>query len=201
MALLDSIFGTVVGISQLGQAGKIHPQWDGYQTSQYAKDNLGNAQNAYNGRMAGASTEEQNILANQANQFANINRTATDGSQALALGAGIQGQTNQGFHNLQTQEAQNKYQMLNNLNVANQGLVQEGDKTYQSNLQKYMMDTQAQAALRSSGLTNISNGLGGIDQSSNIMGMFGGGGGSGGSGGGSGGKSGGLLGGILGMII
>lgn len=182
MGLVDSIFGTVVGISQLNKAGQINPQWQGYQTSPNAQANLSNAQNAYNGRMAGASAEEQNILANQANQFANINRTATDGSQAMALGAGIQGQTNQGFHNLQTQEAQNKYQMLNNLNLANQGMVQEGDKTYQSNLQKYMMDTQAQAALRSSGLSNISNGIGSLDPTSLVMGS-----------GGSGGKSGGLL--------
>jgi hypothetical protein len=180
MGLLNSIFGTVVGLTQLGKAGQIHPQWDGYQTSQYAQNNLANAQNAYNGRMAGASTEEQNILANQANQMGNVNRTATDGSQALAVAAGVQGQTNQAFHNLQTQEAQNKYQMLNNLNLANQGLVQEGDKTYQSNLQKYMMDTQAQAALRSSGLTNISNGIGSLDPTSLVMGSGGGGGKSGG---------------------
>lgn len=175
MGLLDSVFGAVVGITQLGKAGKIHPEYSPYQVSQYAKDNLSNAQNAYNGRMAGATSLEQNILGNEANANAMVDRTATDGSQALAAKIANQGQSNQAFHNLQTQEAQQKYQMLNSLNMANQGLTTEGDKVYQDKLQKYQMDAQAQAALRSAGLTNISGAIGGL-----TGGLLGGGGGKGG---------------------
>lgn len=165
MGLLDSVFGGILGAVQLGKAGGIHPQWQQYQTSQYAKDNLTNAENAYNGRMAGASTLEQNILANQANQTANVAHTATDGSQALAVQAGMQGQTNQAFHNLQTQEAQNKYQLLNNLNLANTGMVAEGDKQYQSQLQKYLSDVQQQNALTNAGVQNIAGAVGGLGSS------------------------------------
>lgn len=171
MGLLDSVFGGVLGAIQLGKAGQIHPQWTQYTTSQYAKNNLANAQNAYNGRMAGASAEEQNILANQANQMGNINRTATDGSQALAVAAGAQGQTNQAFRNLQTQEAQNKYQLLNNLNLANQNMVNEGDKEYQSKLQKFQMDVAQQNALTQAGITNIANGVGSLSPSSMMYNM------------------------------
>lgn len=162
MGLLDSLFGGIIGAVQLGQAGKINPQYTPYAASPYAAANLGNAQQAYNGRMAGASTLEQNIMANQANSNAAVDRSATDSSQALAVKAANAGQTNQAFKQVQTQEAQNKYQLLNNLNLANQGMVQEGDKTYQAQLQKYQMDLGQQGALRSSGLTNIANGLGGL---------------------------------------
>lgn len=147
----------ILGLIQNHKASQINPQYQPYQPSGYAKSTLGTAQQLFNGRMAGASTEEQNILGNQANQEATIGRTATDGSQALALDAATQGQTNQGFHNLQTQEDQNKYQLLNNLNLAGAGMTAEGDKDYQSRLQKYQMDLQQQAALRQAGLTNIGN--------------------------------------------
>lgn len=171
----------------------IHPDYQGYTGSPYAAATLGTAQQLFNGRMAGASIEEQNVLANQANQQATVARTATNGAQALAIDAAMQGQTNQGFHNIQLQENQNKYQLLNNLNMANAGETQEGDKAYQSKLQKYIMDTNQQSALRGAGATNISNGIGGVESAATggIMGSgkkF------------SGGSSGGLLGAILGLI-
>lgn len=162
MGLLGSLFSGILGAVQLGKAGKINPQYSQYKTSPYAEDNLANAENAYNGRMAGATEMEQNILANQAGANAAVDRSATDGSQALAVKAANVGQTNQAFHNVQTQEAQNKYAMLNNLNMANQNMVTEGDKEYQSKLQKYMMDVQQQAALRQSGITNLFGAINGV---------------------------------------
>lgn len=171
MGLLDSLFGGIVGALQLGQAGKIHPQYTPYTPSPYAATNLSNAEQAYNGRMAGASTLEQNIMGNQANSNAAVDRSATNSAQALAVKAANVGQTNQSFRQVQTQEAQNKYQLLNNLNLANQGEVQEGDKTYQAQMQKYQMDIGQQGALRSSGLTNIANGLGGLSSTAMLGGM------------------------------
>lgn len=152
----------VLGLIQNHKASQIKPQYHPYTPSPYAQATYGLAQQVYNGRMAGASTLEQNIMANQANQQGNVERTATDGSQALAVQAGQQGQTNQAFSNLQTQEANNKYQMLNNLNLASAGMTAEGDKTYQSNLQKYQMDTSQQNQLRQAGLANMFGALGDV---------------------------------------
>lgn len=177
MGLLDSVTGGILGAFQLSQAGKIHPQYNPYQVSPYAKDNLANAENAYNGRMAGAGALEQNILANEANTNANVDRTAGDGSQALAVKAATQGQTNASFRNLQTTEAQQKYQLLNNLNLANTGMTNENDKMYQDKLMKYQLDSQQQSALRNAGITNIAGAVNGLDSSAMMMSMMGGGGG------------------------
>lgn len=152
----------VLGAIQNHKASQIHPDYKPYQVSPYAQANYGLAQQLYNGRMAGASSLERNIMGNQANQQANVARTATDGSQALAVEAGQQGQTNQAFSNLQTQEAQNKYQLLNNLNLTSSQLTAEGDKKYQSDLQKYQMDTGQQNALRQSGLANLFGAVGDV---------------------------------------
>jgi len=189
MGLLDSIAGGLFGAFQLSQAGKIHPQYTPYQTSPYAENVLENAKNAYGGRMAGATELEQNILTNQANVNANADRTATDGSQALAVKAANQGQTNAAFRNLQTQEAQQKYQLLNNLNLADQTMINEGDKKYQDMLYKYQMDAGQQAALRNAGIQNIFGAVNGLSGSAMQYNMMNGGG----SGGGSGGTSGGGL--------
>lgn len=163
----------VLGAIQNHKASQIHPQYTPYVPSQYAKDNLATAQNAYNGRMAGAPYLEQNILANQANQNANIDRSATDGGQVLAAKAGAQGQTNAGFEHLQAQEAMNKYGLLNNLNLANSAMTQEGDKTYQANLQKYSMDAQQQNALRQSGITNVFGAVNGVGSAAMMKMMMG----------------------------
>lgn len=145
----------ILGLIQNNKADQVNPTYTPYTRSPYAKSTLGTAQQMFNGRMAGATNLDQNILANQANTNAGVDRTATDGSQALAVKAAVQGQTNQGFHTLQTQEEQNKYQMLNNLNMANAGMTAEGDKQYQAELQKYQMDVNNQNALRQAGITNM----------------------------------------------
>lgn len=148
---IGRLFG---GNKQKKEAKKINPIWQQYQTNPYAKAQLGLAQNMFGGRMAGAPQMERNILANQAGTVANINRNATDGSQALAMAAATQGQTNNAFSNLQMQEQQNKYSMLNNLNQAYGQMVDEGDKVYQSQLQKYQMDVQRKDALNNAGMQN-----------------------------------------------
>ena len=55
---------------------------------------------------------------------------------------------------LQTMEAQNKYQALGNLNSAYEGMVNEGDKEYQSMLEKYKYDVAQKNALYQSGMEN-----------------------------------------------
>lgn len=144
-----------LGFAQNHQANQINPVYSPYQTSPYAQKELGMANQLYNGRMFGATDMERNILNSQANFGAQVGRNATDSGQALALAAASQGQTNQAFGNLQTQEQQNKYNLLGNLNSAYDKMTQEGDKVYQDKLQKYQIDSQQKAALRSAAFGNI----------------------------------------------
>lgn len=163
----------ILGFVQNEKAGQVHPQYFGYTPSTYAKNQLGTAQQLFGGRMAGAGAEEQNIQANQANQEATVARNATDGSQALAADAATQGTTNSAFRQLQTQEDQNKYQMLNNLNMGDAAMTAEGDKQYQSQLQKYQMDLNMQNQLRQAGITNMYGAATDVSQMPMIMAMIG----------------------------
>ena len=52
--------------------------------------------------------------------------------------------------------------MLTNLGQAYRGAISEGDKAYESMLQKYQIDRQDKAALRGSGMQNIFGGVGDI---------------------------------------
>lgn len=168
------------GIFQGKQANKINPVYEPYETSEYAKSQLGLAQQMFGGRMFGAGDLEKNIYGSQAGYMGNVNRNATDSSQALALGGLAQGQTNQAFQNLQIQEQQNKYGLLDNLNRAYQTMTNEDWKEYQDMLNKYELDTKQKDALRESswsnifgGISDIGGGLIGMDN----LGLFGGGGG------------------------
>lgn len=163
MGILSSVWNIYQGVKQNSEANQIHPEYSAYTASPYAAATLGNAQQLYGGRMAGAAAEERNIYGNAANTDTQVQKTATDASQALAVEAGTQAQAGKQFQGLQIQEDQNKYQLLNNLNLANQGETTEGDKVYQAQLQKYLLDVQQQSALRSSGAKNIGTGLSGIE--------------------------------------
>jgi uncharacterized ferritin-like protein (DUF455 family) len=105
--------------------------------------------------MSGYSNLKQNIDTSQSNFNNSIERNATDGSQALALEAAGMGITNNAYSDLQTKQQGNKVAMLGNLNDAEKGMVEEGDKSYQAMLQKYMMDVQTQNQLRGAGTQNI----------------------------------------------
>lgn len=144
----------ISGAKQTKESKAINPIWKQYQTSPFAKQQLGIAQQLFGGRMAGAGSMERNIQSNQASSLANFGRNATDSSQLLALGGAAQGQTNDALADLQMREAQNKQMMLQNLNQAYGTNIAEGDKEYESMLQKYQMDTQRKDALRSSGAQN-----------------------------------------------
>lgn len=93
--------------------------------SQAAQQRSALASNLLNARMPGAVNAERNIRASEANAEANVNRTATSGSQALAVGAAIHGQTNQNIENLGVRESQDYYNRLGNQNQALAGMSQE----------------------------------------------------------------------------
>lgn len=158
LAQLPSILGGIFGGAKQKRLAKmIHAMDPTYQVSQYAKDQLSTAQNAYNGRMAGATNAEQNIFTNEANQFANIDRNATDSSQALALAGGIGGQTGDALNQLGVAEGQNKQSMLGNLNAAFQNMSNEEKMVYQDKLRKYNDAIKAKEDLMRSGMTNQQN--------------------------------------------
>ena len=157
---LGSVGKWLFGNKQRKEGKRINPVFNPYQASPYAKQQLGIAQQLFGGRMPGATALEQNIYQNQANTLGNVSRNATDSSQLLSLGAMAQGQTNNAFQNLAIQEAQNKQAMLQNLNQAYGTNIQEGDKVYNSMLQKFQMDTAQKNALMGGGAQNMFGALG-----------------------------------------
>src|SRR5205085_1584394 len=94
-----------------------------------AGQRLGLAQTLLNARMPGAAAAERNIYGSQANTMAQVNRNATDSSQVLALAGAAQGQTNQAFSNLETQEAQDYQRRYSNLGFGMAGMGMFGGGT------------------------------------------------------------------------
>jgi len=147
-----------------------------YQQNPFAKQQLSLANNMFNGRMAGAGQLQQNIFSNQGNTIDNINRNATDSSQALALGAAAQGQTNENLSDLQMREAQNKQMMLQNLNQAYGVNINEGDKDYEDQVRRFgnLASIRGQQQQnKTNALNGVFNGLNSdINQAFQIAGMF-----------------------------
>lgn len=157
-----SLFGIVKGIGQQHAANKIHPTYTPYTASPYASDQLGIAEQMFNGRMAGASNQERNIANSQSNFNNSVDRNATNGSQALALAAAGQGEANNAYNNLNTEESQNKNNLLQNLNAAYSANINEGDKVFNAQNQKYLEDTNQKAQLAGAGASSIQNGIFGV---------------------------------------
>lgn len=149
----------VLAFKQMREAGKIKPEFVPYQESKYAKSMLGTSLNAYNGRNPASVIQEQNIQAAQGNAMNSISRNATDSSQLLALAGGVQANTDSAMSDLRSKDAQERYGMLNVLNNAYQTMINEGDKVYQSKMDKFKIDTEQKAALRGSAMNNIFSGI------------------------------------------
>jgi hypothetical protein len=150
------------GAKQNKLANQINPFFQQYQKNPLAQENLAVNKNMFYGRMPGAQKAESNIMQSQSNQLSNLQRGATDSSQLLAVGAGLQGGTNEAFSNLAAAEGQSKAALLPSLGQAYRGAISEADKAYESMLQKYQIDRQDKAALRNAGQQNIFGGIGDI---------------------------------------
>lgn len=172
ISALGSLGKILAGAKQNKLANQINPIYQQYQKNPLAEENLAVNKNMFYGRMPGAQKAEANIMQSQANQLANVQRGATDASQLLSLGAGLQGGTNEAFSNLAAAEGQSKAGLLTSLGQAYRGAISEGDKAYESMLQKYQMDSQAKAALRNAGQQNIFGGIGDIGAGAMQYGMF-----------------------------
>ena len=175
-AIASSVFGAAKGIQSLSQAKKIKPEYFGYgderlqgKESPYAKQMLGLAQTQLNARDPFAVAQQRGILGSQANAMAGAQRAVTDPSQALAMTAALQGNTNQAMFQQGAAERQNYQQRLGNLANAQGVMIQEGDKVYQDRLRKFMMDQERKDALQQAGTQSIINA--GSSLSSSMLGL------------------------------
>lgn len=163
------MFGLIQGVVNAFGAHKANKRLDQllsqdptYAANPLSAQYLGLSQNLFNGREAGAAQQERNIFTNNANFNATVGRNASSGSQALALAAAGQGQTDQSLQNLGLQEQKNKYSMLNNLNSAYQQNINEGDKVFNDKIRKYgdlASVRGAQQKNRTNAVNGIFNGL------------------------------------------
>lgn len=159
-----------------------------YGGSPWVKNMYGLAQQRLNGRMTGAAAAERNIYGSQANAMSNINRLSTDSSQALALAAAAQAQTNSGFDQLRQQEGADYNQKYAMLNDASQGMTEEERFKYGENVRRWqdrVNNVMTQYKMRRAGNNDWSQvgaglagadfgGKGGDDTTNKIMQMFGG---------------------------
>jgi hypothetical protein len=145
--LIGGVSKLFLAAKQAREADKIHPFRTNYEASPYAKANVGLAQNAYNGRAAGAEQMQAGLDASQANTINAGNRNATSSADALAIAAGAQGATNSGYAQLGTMEEQHRQAAMGALMQANQGMVTEGDKVYNDKLLAYQEQLDAKNAL------------------------------------------------------
>lgn len=163
-AIGSGIFGAAKGVQALNQSRRIRPEFFAYGDSRlqgnespYAKQMLGLAQTQLNARNPFAAAQTRGILGSQANAMANVQRNVTDPSQALAMTAAIQANTDQAIFNQGLQEQQLYQQRLGNLVNAQQTMIQEGDKVYQDRLRKFMMDQERKDSLQQAGTQTLIN--------------------------------------------
>jgi len=179
MGTVGTIFGAIAGMKADKKLSKLLEEDPTYKSSPYASERYGLAKTLLNSRMAGSAARERNIYGAGANQIANINRGATDASQALALAAGVQGQQGQQFEDMQQGEVQDYYNKMNNLVGAQQGMTDQHEKLFDDEVRRWQDKVnvnQAQYAMRQKGAQSFVN-LGSMASS-----MGGGMGGSGGGG-------------------
>ena len=131
--------GLIGGVGKLIQAGKANSTLNTLATQQVhyapnpvAAQRLALAQTLLNSRMPGAAYAERNIQQNTANQMDTIQRNATSGSQTIMAGAGAQAQGNKADESLNAEDAQDYQRRFQNVVGADEGVINEGDKVYQS---------------------------------------------------------------------
>lgn len=137
MGTVGQIFSSIAGIKADKKLDKLLEKDPRYTSSPYAQNNLGMAQTLLNSRMAGAANREKNILSSGANVRAGISRNATDASQALALMAGTQGQSDQSFNDLQMQEGQDAMMKQQNLFGANRDMTGEHKDLFDDEVRRW----------------------------------------------------------------
>lgn len=170
MGLFSSVGSLLTSLKQSKLAKKINPVDTSYADSvrsggenPYIQSLYGQGRNLFQGRMAGADEAQQGIFTSGANAIANTENNATDASQALAIGAGVQGQTDSALTDLATKEAMDKQRRFGVFSNVSQLMAQEGDKVYQDKLRKYYDNLNYKRALQGAAQQNLQSGLGEMD--------------------------------------
>lgn len=160
--LANSIFGIFQGAKMLKEAKKINPVYKNYETSPFATANLGMAQMGLAAKNPAQAAYEKQMLAGQANVFANAQRAGLDPTAQAALGLASLGQVEQGAANLAQQNAAFAMQNRQDLMRANEAMTGEERMKYQSMLNKYQLDQQQKNLLRAGGQKSIGGAFGNI---------------------------------------
>lgn len=132
-----TIISNVSGDKLRKQLGKAKENDPVYSESPYAKNRMALASNWLYGKSLGSVTQEQQIYGAQANQMSNISRNASDGSQALAMGAATLGQTDNAIQNKAIADAQAEYARMNNYNQASEGMTGEHTKSFDDRVRRW----------------------------------------------------------------
>lgn len=139
-----------------------------YQQNPLAGQQLALANNLFNGRMAGAAYQQGNIYQNQANATESVQNNATDASQALAILAGLQGQSNASFADLAAKEAADKINRAGLVMNAQNTVINEGDKEWNDKLRQLQQKIGVRAVNTQNNSNAVNGMLGGIAQGANI---------------------------------
>lgn len=163
MGLFGTINNFVTAHHQKKLAAAIHPVNATYEENPYIKQLYGQGANLYQGRMAGAGAAEQNIATDAANTNASVGRNAGDAGTALAVAAGVQGQSDQSSIDLAQKEAQDKQNRFGVYSNVSQLMANEGNKVFQDKLRNYYDDLNYKRGLQGAAMQNQAAGWNGID--------------------------------------
>jgi len=161
---------SIAGASQASKAKKsllnsINNQ-SVYQPSQYAQQALAEAQARENAKSAGVTYGENMASRGLANVYANAQKNASSGAQALGMGAVGQAQYNQAVTDLGQQQNAYNQQAIQNTNAARGGMINEQEKAFNSVMAKqsalqnlYTGQLGAGNAMLGQGLGTVASGL------------------------------------------
>lgn len=171
MGVFASVGNLLTSLKQNKLAKRINPVDTTYADSvrsggenPYIQSLYSQGRNFFQGRMAGADEAQQGVYTSGANAIANTENNATDASQALAIGAGVQGQTDAALSDLATKESMDKQRRFGVYSNVSQLMANEGDKVYQDKLRKYYDDLNYKRALQGASQQNLQSGLEAFDQ-------------------------------------
>lgn len=162
---IGSIFGNHKANKQLQALQASDPSYAtstaGIANQALVNQRLGLAKTMLNARAPGAAAAERNIYGATANLDANIDRGATDSSQALLLKTQAAGQEANQFNNLNQNEIQDYQRRYGNYTGAEAGVINENEKVFQDDTRRFGDRAQiqgAQNANRQNSWQTISNG-------------------------------------------
>jgi hypothetical protein len=163
MPILGIINSFVQGGKLKKMAGKINPVNAEYKENPEARKRLSLAEMYLNARNPATTYAERNVQGNEANQMAQIGDLAGDSSQALAYAAGVHGNTNNAYGNIQNNEVLDQQRRYKNYTDAQEGIIQEGDKTYADKLRDYQEKMNLKNSYLAASMQNKQAAFNGID--------------------------------------